>query len=169
MTAGRSNENGGRFAGGHFAGGHDEMANLCKPIMAYDFHVKYNKREISPYFEKGWRKWSLNPVCSSYQSTSLIGINAYVLMCVNNMQTLLWINFFVDSLRIWKNRKRWDLAGGAHEQGNITFIRVIYSLYTIVKTYCRPNTQTLYPDKYQTVEKQQLTDNLRLTFIKGIP
>ena len=32
MTAGRSSENGGRFAGGHFASGHDEMANLCKPI-----------------------------------------------------------------------------------------------------------------------------------------
>ena len=34
MTAGRSSENGGRFAGGHFAGGHfagghDGMANLC--------------------------------------------------------------------------------------------------------------------------------------------
>ena len=43
MTAGRSSENGGRFAGGHFAGGHDGMANLCKPIMAYDFHVRYNK------------------------------------------------------------------------------------------------------------------------------
>ena len=42
MTAGRSSENGGRFAGGHFAGGHDEMANLCKPITAYDFHVRYN-------------------------------------------------------------------------------------------------------------------------------
>ena len=43
MTAGRSSENGGRFAGGHFAGGHDGMANLCKPITAYDFHVRYNK------------------------------------------------------------------------------------------------------------------------------
>ena len=43
MTAGRSSENGGRFAGGHFAGGHDGMANLCKPIRAYDFHVRYNK------------------------------------------------------------------------------------------------------------------------------
>ena len=42
MTAGRSSENGGRFAGGHFAGGHDGMANLCKPITAYDFHVRYN-------------------------------------------------------------------------------------------------------------------------------
>ena len=36
-TAGRSSEN-----GGHFAGGHDGMANLCKPITAYDFHVRYN-------------------------------------------------------------------------------------------------------------------------------
>ena len=43
MTAGRSSENGGRFAGGHFVGGHDGMANLCKPITAYDFHVRYNK------------------------------------------------------------------------------------------------------------------------------
>ena len=43
MTAGRSSENGGRFAGGHFGGGHDGMANLCKPITAYDFHVRYNK------------------------------------------------------------------------------------------------------------------------------
>ena len=42
-TVGRSSENGGRFAGGHFAGGHDGMANLCKPIAAYDFHVRYNK------------------------------------------------------------------------------------------------------------------------------
>ena len=42
MTAGRSSENGRRFAGGHFAGGHDGMANLCKPITAYDFHVRYN-------------------------------------------------------------------------------------------------------------------------------
>ena len=42
MTAGKSSENGGRFAGGHFAGGHDGMANLCKPITAYDFHVRYN-------------------------------------------------------------------------------------------------------------------------------
>ena len=42
MTAGRSSENGGPFAGGHFAGGHDGMANLCKPIWAYDFHVRYN-------------------------------------------------------------------------------------------------------------------------------
>ena len=42
MTAGRSSENGGRFAGGHFAGGHDGMANLCKPITAFDFHVRYN-------------------------------------------------------------------------------------------------------------------------------
>ena len=42
MTAGKSCENGGRFAGGHFAGGHDGMANLCKPITAYDFHVRYN-------------------------------------------------------------------------------------------------------------------------------
>ena len=37
MTAGRSSENGGRFAGGH-----DGMANLCTPITAYDFHVRYN-------------------------------------------------------------------------------------------------------------------------------
>ena len=36
MTTGRSSENGGRFAGGHFASGHDGMANLCKPITAYD-------------------------------------------------------------------------------------------------------------------------------------
>ena len=43
MTAGRSSENGGSFAGGHFAGGHDKMANLCKPITAYDFQVRYNK------------------------------------------------------------------------------------------------------------------------------
>ena len=43
MTAGRSSENGGRFAGGHFAGGHDGMANLRKPITVYDFHVRYNK------------------------------------------------------------------------------------------------------------------------------
>ena len=42
MTAGRSSENGGRFSSGHFAGGHDGMANLCKPITAYDFHVRYN-------------------------------------------------------------------------------------------------------------------------------
>ena len=42
MTPGRSSENGGRFAGGHFAGRHDGMANLCKPITAYDFLVKYN-------------------------------------------------------------------------------------------------------------------------------
>ena len=42
MTAGRSSENGGRFAGGQFAGGHDGMANLCKPITAYDFQVRYN-------------------------------------------------------------------------------------------------------------------------------
>ena len=42
ITAGRSSENGGRFAGGHFAGGHGGMANLCKPITAYDFHVRYN-------------------------------------------------------------------------------------------------------------------------------
>ena len=42
MTAGSSSENGGRFAGGHLAGGHDGMANLCKPITAYDFHVRYN-------------------------------------------------------------------------------------------------------------------------------
>ena len=31
------------FAGGHFTGGHDGMANLCKPITAYDFHVRYDK------------------------------------------------------------------------------------------------------------------------------
>ena len=36
---GRSSENGGRCAGGYFAGGHDGMANLCKPITAYDFEV----------------------------------------------------------------------------------------------------------------------------------
>ena len=42
MTAGRSSENGGGFADGHFAGGHDGMANLCKPITAYDFHMRYN-------------------------------------------------------------------------------------------------------------------------------
>ena len=47
-TAGRSSEKGGRFAGGHFAGGHDGMANLCKPITAYDFHVRYNKNEYVP-------------------------------------------------------------------------------------------------------------------------
>ena len=46
MTAGRSSENGGRFAGGHFAGGHDGMANLCKPITAYDFHMRYNNIQI---------------------------------------------------------------------------------------------------------------------------
>ena len=45
MTAGRSSENGGRFAGGHFAGGHNRMANLCKPITAYDFHVRYNNHK----------------------------------------------------------------------------------------------------------------------------
>ena len=44
MTAGRSSENSGRFASGHFAGGHDGMANLIKPITAYDFHVRYNNR-----------------------------------------------------------------------------------------------------------------------------
>ena len=49
MTAGRSSENGGRFAGGHFAGGHDGMANLCKPITAYDFHVRYNKSKCCPH------------------------------------------------------------------------------------------------------------------------
>ena len=43
MTAGRCSENGGRFAGGHFTDGHDGMANICKPITAYDFHVRYNK------------------------------------------------------------------------------------------------------------------------------
>ena len=48
ITAGRSSENGGRFIGGrfiggHFAGEHEGMANLCKPITAYDFHVRYNK------------------------------------------------------------------------------------------------------------------------------
>ena len=46
MAAGRSRENGGRFAGGHFAGGHDGMANLCKPITAYDFHVRYNNKYL---------------------------------------------------------------------------------------------------------------------------
>ena len=45
MTAGRSSENGGRFAGGHFAGGHDGMANLYKPSTAYDFQVRYNNRK----------------------------------------------------------------------------------------------------------------------------
>ena len=45
MTAGRSSENCGRFAGGHFAGGHDGMTNLCKPITAYDFPVRYNKNK----------------------------------------------------------------------------------------------------------------------------
>ena len=39
MTVGRSSEKGG----GHFASGHDGMANLFKPITAYDFHVRYNK------------------------------------------------------------------------------------------------------------------------------
>ena len=54
MTAGRSSENSGRFAGGHFAGGHDGMANLCKPITACDFHVRYNKMEwIPPGFALG--------------------------------------------------------------------------------------------------------------------
>ena len=48
MTAGRSSENGGRFASGHFAGGHDGMANLCKPITAYDFHVRYDKKYMLP-------------------------------------------------------------------------------------------------------------------------
>ena len=37
MTAGRSSENSGRFAGGH-----DGMANLSKPITAYDFLVRFN-------------------------------------------------------------------------------------------------------------------------------
>ena len=52
MTGGRSSENGGRFAGGHFAGGHDGMANLCNPITAYDFHVRYNniQRHHGPEF-----------------------------------------------------------------------------------------------------------------------
>ena len=54
MTAGRSSENGGRFAGGHFAGGHDGMANLCKPITAYDFHVRYNKIEWRGGGESHW-------------------------------------------------------------------------------------------------------------------
>ena len=49
MTAGRSSENGGSFAGGHFADGHDGMANLCKPITAYDFHVRYNNKEYITY------------------------------------------------------------------------------------------------------------------------
>ena len=49
MTAGRSSENGGRFASGHFAGGHHGMANLCKPITAYDFHVTYNKMICQPH------------------------------------------------------------------------------------------------------------------------
>ena len=43
MTACRSSENGGRFAGGH-----DGMANLCKPITAYDFHVRYNNSKCIP-------------------------------------------------------------------------------------------------------------------------
>ena len=42
MNAGRSSENDGRLAGGH-----DGMANLCKPITAYDFHVRYNKKHLS--------------------------------------------------------------------------------------------------------------------------
>ena len=50
LTAGRSSMNGGRFASGHFTGGHDGMANLCKPITAYDFHVTYNK---TPYIISG--------------------------------------------------------------------------------------------------------------------
>ena len=41
MTTGRSSENGGRFDGGH-----DGMANLCKPITAHDFHVRYNKHKL---------------------------------------------------------------------------------------------------------------------------
>ena len=44
MTAGRSSENGGRLAGGNFAGGLVGMANLCKPITAYDFQVRYNNK-----------------------------------------------------------------------------------------------------------------------------
>ena len=40
---GVTSENGGHFAGGYSAGGHGEMAKLCKPITAYDFHVRYNK------------------------------------------------------------------------------------------------------------------------------
>ena len=48
MTEGRCSENGGRFAGGHFAGGLDGMANLCKPITAYDFHVRYNNEKCCP-------------------------------------------------------------------------------------------------------------------------
>ena len=50
MTAGRSSEIGGRFAGGHFAGGHDGMANLCRPITAYDLQVRYNNI-CYPYVE----------------------------------------------------------------------------------------------------------------------
>ena len=53
MTACRSSENGGHFAGGHFAGGHDGITNLCEPITAYDFQVRYNNviclREASRY------------------------------------------------------------------------------------------------------------------------
>ena len=37
MTVSRSSENSARFAGGQ-----DGMANLCKPITDYDFHVRYN-------------------------------------------------------------------------------------------------------------------------------
>ena len=46
ITAGRSSENCGRFAGGHFAGGYDGMANLCKPITAYNFHVRYINKQM---------------------------------------------------------------------------------------------------------------------------
>ena len=46
ITAGRSSENGGCFAGVHFAGGHDGIANLCKPITAYNFHMRYNNIQI---------------------------------------------------------------------------------------------------------------------------
>ena len=53
ITSGRSSENGGRFAGGHFPGGHDGMANLSKPIRAYDFHVRYNKMLFSSSW---WRE-----------------------------------------------------------------------------------------------------------------
>ena len=57
MTAGRSGS--GRFAGGHFAGGHDAMANLCKPITAYDFHMRYNKTKRCIKKENDPGKWVL--------------------------------------------------------------------------------------------------------------
>ena len=79
MTATRSSENGGRFAGGHFACGHDGMANLCKAITAYDFHVRYNNvnwpmlhltqylplsgyttKRLNPFNIRGARTWILH-------------------------------------------------------------------------------------------------------------